>query len=113
MPEAVLQRATTLRTATIAEGAEVSDAQAYQSNVGGSLQLPAAISGTELSYEVSLDGSTWGALRNAAGATIASVSVSGDDIVRLPAELAGFPQFRIKLNLAQAAARTILLAFKA
>jgi len=73
----------------------------------GSIRLPAAITGTTVSFEVSLDGTTFAALNvDPAGTARTVQTVAAAGRYTIPSEVFNYPFFRLLMG-AQGAARTI------
>ena len=78
----------------------------------GSILVPAAITGTSYTLEVSNDGSTWDGLKVAAGTAVAAVNWAANDILPLPASVFDCLYARIVSQAAEGAARTIVVFLK-
>lgn len=78
----------------------------------GSIQVPAAITGTSYTLEVSNDGETWDGLKVAAGTAVAAVNWAADDILPLPSSVFDCKFARIVSQASEAAARTIKVFLK-
>lgn len=78
----------------------------------GSIQVPAAITGTSYTLEVSNDGSVWDVLRVAAGSAVAAVNWSADDLLPLPSSVFDAVYARIVSQASEAAARTFKVHLK-
>ncbi len=78
----------------------------------GSIQVPAAITGTSYTLEVSNDGLTWDGLKVAAGTAVAAVNWAADDILPLPASVFDCQYARIVSQANEAAARTFKVFLK-
>jgi hypothetical protein len=106
----MIVRHLTTKEVTIANGQTVSgivETRGEYPNMG--LALPAAFTGTALSFEVSLDGSTFQGLYREDGSAV-SVTVAPGRSYQLPVELAPWPYFRIVSSASEGAARTLKLA---
>ena len=105
--------ATTQRqTLTIANGATSSDAFNAGTCAAFGLQLPAAFTGTAVTFTVSGDGSTFQDLYDATGATKISVAVTQGRSYDLPAELTAWPYFKVVSGSAEGAARSLVVVGK-
>lgn len=113
-----LVRQITAATATIANGASLSDAVALRRGRVAALQLPAAWTAAAITFQASLDGGvTYGNVYDdATERTIASGSVVADRVLSLdPADWAGFTHIKLRSGtaaspVAQGAARAIVVA---
>lgn len=106
-------RGSEARDLTIAEGATVTQTVNVKSYTSGAFQLPAAFTGTALTIEVSVDGTTFKALKNAAGTAVTVPTVAAAEQLPIPAEAFSFPYLRLKSGTAEAAARTVKIFVKA
>ncbi|MGH7743856.1 MAG: hypothetical protein ACREQ5_03435 [Candidatus Dormibacteria bacterium] len=71
----------------------------------GGFVLPAAFTGTTVTFQVSVDGTTFSALNNSSGAV--SLTVAQGKAYLFPADVFGFVQVKIVSGSAEGAARTI------
>lgn len=78
----------------------------------GSIQLPAAITGSSYTLEVSNDGTNWNALRVAAGTAVAAVNWAVGNVLPLPAEVFHSKWARIVSGSSEAAARVFKVCLK-
>lgn len=78
----------------------------------GSIQVPAAITGTSYTLEVSNDGSTWDGLKVAAGTAVSAVNWAADDVLPLPSSVFDAKWARIVSQASEAAARTFKVMLK-
>ena len=95
------------RTVTIASGAAVSSTIEHKGMARGAYQLPAAFTGTGMTFEVSNNATTWAALKNSAGTSVSSVTVAADSVLPFPTEVFNFRYFRLKSGSNEAADRSI------
>ncbi len=79
----------------------------------GSIKMPAALTSTTLTYQVSHDGSNYAALLTGAGAAFGNVAVGANVQVPLPREALCFPRVRLVFGTAEAANRTVSLRLEA
>lgn len=79
----------------------------------GSLKMPAALTSTTLTYQVSHDGSNYAALLTQAGAAFGNVTVAANVQVPLPREALSFPKVRLVFGSAEAANRAVSLRLEA
>lgn len=104
---------TRLMTLTIANGATVSDAFPSNDHAAFGLQMPAAFTGSALTFQVSADnGTTFQALYDATGSTQVSMAVAASRSYDLPAELASWTHFKIVSGSAEGAARSLKVVGK-
>lgn len=76
----------------------------------GSVQMPAAMDGAILNYEVSNDGgTTWSEVRGTVGAALANQAAAADKVNPIPAEVFGSQLCRLVVA-AQSADRTFKVA---
>lgn len=103
----------TTSTCTIANGATVSDETPVHSSIIG-IQMPAAFTGTSLSFQGSADGTTYQPIYDDTGALVTVTVVAGHavglDAKALP--LASWANIKIVSNAAEGAARVLQLCFK-
>jgi hypothetical protein len=99
------------RTATIASGATDSGAMQYSAYRSGGFQMPAAFTGTAVSFKVSADGVTYTVLKQAGGTPV-SMPVSVSEAYPLPAELEPWPWFKFVSDATEGAARNIAVVTK-
>lgn len=97
-------------TATIAASGTKSGAVGFGSFSRGIFILPAAFTGTAMTFEVSTDGTNFFALNNDTGAI--SLTVAQGKGYALPAALAGASWFKFVSGSTEGSARTILLGLK-
>lgn len=79
-------------TATIAAAGTVSTAVFMKNGIAGAIQTPAALVGTALTFQVSLDGTTFIALY-ATGGTAISYTVAANRVIPLDPAVFGAFQF--------------------
>lgn len=99
------------RTATIANAAQLSSAieNKYGAELG--LVVPAAFTGTAVTFEVSADGTTYQGLYDTAGNAVSVTVAQGRSYV-LPSELLPWPYFKVKSGSAEGGARTLTVVIK-
>jgi len=95
----------------IANGGTVSDAISFQPFAQGGFVLPAAFTGTAVSFQVSADGVTYVALYDATN-TLVSIAVTQGRGYAFPIALFAFGFVKIVSNGAEGGARTIQLGLK-
>ena len=78
----------------------------------GSIMVPAAITGTSYTLEVSNDGATRDALKVAAGSAVSAVNWAADDVLPIPASAFDCLYARIVSQASEAAARTFKVLLK-
>ena len=100
------------QTVTIANAAATSSAFHVGEFNKGSIQVPAAITGTSYTLEVSNDGSTWDSLKTAAAAAVAAVNWAANDVLPLPAEVFSCKWARIVSQANEGAARSLTVFLK-
>jgi hypothetical protein len=99
----------TLVTATIASGASTSGAIALGAGTITGIVLPAAFTGTALSFQVSADGSTYVALYDSTN-TLESMTVAqGRGYSVNPAVFAGWPYMKVVSGSTEAGSRDLIL----
>jgi hypothetical protein len=74
--------------------------------------MPAAFTGTTLTFQVSADGSTYQALYDSTGANQVSMAVAASRSYDLPAELASWPYWKIVSGSAEGDARSLTVVSK-
>lgn len=92
---------------TIASGGTASTAIDFRGRAGGGFTTPAAFTGTTISYQVSVDDSTYQTLYDQFGAQVVTAAVSTSRSYALPAELYGWPYFKIVSGSAEGGTRTL------
>lgn len=92
---------------TIASGATASAAIDFRGRAGGGFTTPAAFTGTTISYQVSVDNSTFQTLYDQFGAQVVTAAVTTSRSYALPAELYGWPYVKIVSGSAEGADRTL------
>lgn len=104
-----IERRSVVSTATIAASGTKSGAISKAGYALVGLQLPAAMTGTSITFEVASGASaTFVALRDDANAVISRTITQGT-AQTLPPELACWPYFKIVSGGTEAAARTLIL----
>jgi hypothetical protein len=107
MPEAAA--IWTKQTATILNGATVSDAiDAGPYTIFG-IQLPAAFTGTALTFQVSADNITYQLLYDTANALVTIAAVAQGRSYILPSGLGPWPFFKVVSGTAEGAQRSIVI----
>ena len=100
------------KTLTILSGATASGSMKIGEFSSGSVQLPAAMTGTALTIQTSNDNSTWASVRDVAGAAKAAITVAASITVPLHPETFNALYMRLVSGSAEAADRTLLLGLK-
>lgn len=98
-------------TATIANGASVSNAILYAGFRSGIFIMPGTFTGTHIGFKVSPDGSTWTDLYTAANAII-SITVGVSRAYPFPAEALAAKYVQLVSDGTEAAARSITCLLK-
>lgn len=107
---AIVKRA----TVTIASAGTVSGAVLAADCVAFGLQMPAAFTGTSITFQVSADrGTTFQALYDSTGANQVTLAVAASRSYDLPAELTAFDAFKIVSGSSEGAARSLVVIGKA
>lgn len=96
---------------TIANGGTNSTGIDFSAYAFGQFTIPSAFTGATVTFQCSVDGSTYTTLNDSSNATI-SYTVTASRTYPLPDELSGAHYFRIVSASAEGAARTILLSLK-
>ena len=99
-------------TLTIANGQTVSDALYVDEFAAFGLVMPAAFTGTTLTFQVSADDTTYQALYDRYNVAV-SMTVAVDRHYDLPTELASWHSFKLVSGSAEGAARSLVVACKA
>lgn len=110
-PVSQITRLSKRATATIANGQTVSDAIDISDTVALGLVMPAAFTGTTLTFQVSADNSTFQALYDSTNTQV-SLTVAVSRSYDLPAELASWPFFKIVSGSAEGGARSLVVVSK-
>lgn len=97
---------------TIASGATSSDACEAGGYVMFGLVMPAAFTGTVLTFTVSHDGTTYQALYDTSNTAVSLAVVAASRSYDLPAELVSWPYFKIVSGSAEGATRTLYVSQK-
>lgn len=101
------------QTLTITSGQTVSTAFAGGNTVAYGLQLPAAFTGTSITFQVSADkGTTYQALYDSTGSTQVSVSVTQGRSYDLPDALTAWTHFKIVSGSSEGADRALVVVGK-
>lgn len=99
----------TVLTATIAISETVSDAVPMYGCTPVAVQIPAAFTGTSLTFQGSIDGgATFGAISNADGAITYTVTTDGMYSLN-PADFAGYDKIKLVSGTTEVAAREIVV----
>jgi hypothetical protein len=99
----------TLATATIASAATTSGAITLGANTITGMVLPAAFTGTALSFQVSADGATYVALYDSTNTLETMTVAQGRGYSVNPTVFAGWPYMKIISGSTEAASRAITL----
>lgn len=100
----------TTNNITIASGQTVSGGLDLQGLALTAIQMPAAFTGTAITFQGSFDDSTYQAIYNTANSAY-SITVSASRTYAInPADFAGFRYIKIVSNGAEGAARTIVVS---
>lgn len=99
------------RDATIANGQQLSLAFENKYGRDTGIVVPAAFTGTALTFEVSADGVTYQPLYGTDGNAV-SLTVAQGRSYPLPDAVLPWPYFKVKSGSAEAAARTLVVVFK-
>lgn len=105
------QRAFDIRKATIASGQTVSDAVELSEGAIVGLVIPAAFTGTTISFQASADGSVFQALYDETN-TLVSMTVAVSRTYAAPAALSPFVAIKIVSGSAEGASREIKVVCK-
>lgn len=98
---------------TIANGETVSSAFPSSDMAAFGLQMPAAFTGTSITFQVSADnGTTYQALYDVTGTTQVSMTVTTSRSYDLPAELASWTHFKIVSGSAEGGVRSLTVVGK-
>ncbi len=101
-------------TLTIASSGTESTALKITDQVAFGLQMPAAFTGTSITFLVSADnGATFQALYDSTGTTQVSMSVAASRSYDLPAELTAWDHVKIVSGSSEASARSLIVIGKA
>jgi len=98
----------TQRTAVIANGATVSASIYCGNKVAVALQMPAAFTGTTITFQGSYDGTTFQAV-NVGGAAYSETVAASLNIALDATVLAGFRYLKVVSGSAEGAARSVLV----
>jgi hypothetical protein len=108
------------QTVTIASGGTVSTAIQASREAAWGLQMPAAFTGTSITFQASADGSTFQALYeydtttdDGSATRAVTLAVAAARSYDLPAALTAWKAFKIVSGSAEAAARTLVVVGKA
>jgi hypothetical protein len=107
---AAIIRAAAHGTVTIANAASISEPFQTRQFAQGGFMLPATFTGTAMTFEVSIDGTTFEALHDSSG-TI-SLTVAQGKAYALPAALFAFPYAKLKSGSTESGQRTITVVLK-
>ena len=100
-----ISRENLVHTATVADNGTESDAVPFKGMAGGGFALPAGVLSTAMTFQVSVDNSTYVVLEDADGAAV-SITVQSSRAYPLPAELFGFPWFKFVCGSSETAGPT-------
>lgn len=100
------------KTATIANGATISDGIPLLSGTITGLILPAAFTGTALTFQVSQDGSTYTALYDSSNTAESMTVAQGRAYSVNPAVFAGWQYAKVVSNAAEGASRAVMLVVR-
>jgi len=98
--------------ATIALGQQTSDAINVKGRILVGVRTPAALTGTTLTLQISIDGTTFLNYYNSDGNLITITMAPDRHIGLLPADLAGVQRIKIVSGSAEGAQRQIQLVFR-
>jgi hypothetical protein len=101
-----------VETVTIAINTTTSGAFRVGEYNKGTIQVPAAITGTSFTIHVSNDGVTYAAVRSVGGTAVGAVNWAGDNMLLLPAEVFSFKWAKIVSQASEAAARSFSVMLK-
>lgn len=107
-----IRRQYEVQSVTIPAGTAVSSAVRIEAHIIGAFQTPAAFTGTKITIEVSVDGVTWGVLKDAGGTAKADYTVANSTPFLIHSEAFGFANLRFKSDQNEGAARTLLVGLK-
>lgn len=107
-----INRYSSWRKLTIAASASVSDAFAADEFAAYGLVMPAAFTGTTITFQVSHDGVTYQALNKNTSDVAESVTVTAAKSYPLPASLEAWPFFKIVSGGIEAAERALYVVGK-
>lgn len=106
-----LFRQSGIQTLTIASGQTVSSVASTAGSAMFGLKLPAAFTGTVLTFQVSHDNVTFQALYDEFNVAV-SVTVAISRSYNLPSALCAWPYFKVVSGSAEGAARSLVLVAK-
>lgn len=96
-------------TVTIANGATLSDAVDLSGYVLVGLIIPAAFTGTTITFSMSDDNATFYGINNAGGTALSATVAVSKCILFTPGDFVGIRHLKLTSGSAEAAARTIKL----
>jgi hypothetical protein len=99
------------RSITIANAAQLSSAVENKHGFDMGVVVPAAFTGTALTFEVSADGVTYQPLYGTDGNAVSLTVAQGRSYV-LPSSINPWPHFKVKSGSAEGAARTLKVVIK-
>jgi hypothetical protein len=99
------------RSARIANGQQLSDAIENKYGRDTGVVVPAAFTGTALTFEVSADGVTFQPLHGTDGNAV-SLTVAQGRSYPLPSAVLPWPHFKMKSGSVEAGARTLVVVIK-
>ncbi len=98
---------------TIATSTTISNGVFMQGGIAGAILMPAALTGTALSFQVSIDDTVYTALYDTTGSAV-SYTVAASRIIPLNKEVfASFPYLKIVSGSAEGANRTFTIFIRA
>lgn len=100
------------RTATIADVGTVSDAVPLLNGTITGIVMPAAFTGTALSFQVSADGVTYTALYDASNALEGIIVTQGRAYSVNPTVFAGWPYAKVVSNATEGGSRAVTLVVR-
>lgn len=96
-------------TATIAISTQLSDAIDLGASSLNAIQMPAAFTGTTMTFEGSFDGTTYAAVYDGAGVQVTATVAASRFIVLTPGDFSGVRYLKIKSGSSETAARSVTL----
>jgi len=97
------------KTATIANGGTVSDAIDLEGRGLTAMVMPAAFTGTTITFQGSVDGVTYQALYNASNSAVSMTVAASRTYLFTPGDFSGIRYLKVVSGSAEGAARSILL----
>jgi hypothetical protein len=96
-----------IKTATIADGASVSGEVLLEGTTITHMLIPASFEGTTVTFEVTLNGTTWYDLYNTNGVQVSITVASSQATILKPSDFVGILGFRITSGSAQTGAAVV------